>query len=869
MCYAYTCKLDKTSEKSATATNIDQLIYDYDEDKNTTKTLEGLGYPLIQPSLPKPETNLVLRYRNSKLIMKVDGKPWYLGVAQFNIDGKLTVSESRTRRREENRHYLIARGAANFDTKQISIPKGKQYFPKTSLAFHGSGTWKPVNGMALDRVFFEHGRLCRKSIELARRTDSFEHSRMWTLTREADDPAKEHTLSILDIGVRAPSSAIRDIGFENHAESAYREEVAKIKTVRCFVALVPGVLDTNGPTEGPLTNVVNLQDIHPVKHELHIIYLVHSTGKFFTHHVYENVKLVDVDMSGVRDDSKVLTSAAFRPEREEEAKKELKFREGLRSFAASFKELVNRDHSQQNETNFEPMDEVQIDKGCAGNVNGGNVVRSVLRGFYNEFWKRVIDPTRAGKQEQVEMYKRWHPFYNHDFGERLYLAEPLGSFKPHEVHVVRVADYLRECDRTSRNTVTGCDINESATHFLSGVGFTVQSTVGAPTAAVESTMIQVNVPDERIKCIIYDFKGVETLTTKYYNGDAEEQAMAYFRQTLDLKIGRKNPQRLIDCRGIGGSASEDARLKELALQREPDIKDMIVRGYKWKVGNKQVTVDFKGFIRVKWFYFVNSIDLESRVKVGVANLPFNCRAATVDCGKLSEILVHNVEDVHIKSATKSWLPNLTSSKQKSTKYQIYGSVWSNDPGKQLVGVLGGQTKLQVAESSIFMTRKEETHTVVFVNNVDYEDIDIQQEHIASDSKKVLSISLGSPQTRDLNHVVRAIAVSVFDLCKGYPVQGFYRYVGMKCEKLNGNHAQRVMKNTKAILPENVRRRVDLRNALQQEGLYQVGISKQQLPGGNNRGVSQDEESQAPTSTMAVILSSLSTILAASVLSHFC
>ncbi|KAI1300162.1 hypothetical protein HDE_03532 [Halotydeus destructor] len=871
ICYAYTCQHRNASEASATATNVDDLIYDFEEDKNTAKTLEQLGYPLIQPSLPKPETNLVLGDRNSKLIMKVDGKPWYLGVAQFNIDGNLTVSESLTHKREENRHYLIAKGAADFDSEHNTIPQGQQYCPKTSIAFPSSGTWKPVNGMALDRIFFEHGKLCRRSIELARRIDSFEHSRMWTLTREADDPAKEHTLSILDIGVRAPSSAIRDIGFENHPESAYREEVAKVKTVRCFVALVPGVLDTNEGSRGTLVNVVNLQDIHPVEKELHVIYLVHSAGRYFTHHVYANVKLVDVDMSGVRDDSKVLYKNPTKEIVDAESKKEFEFQQERKKFAASFRELVNRDHSQQNETNFEPMDEVQIDKGCAGNVNGGNVLRSILRGCYNEFWKRVIDPTRAEKPEQVEMYRRWHPFYNHDFGERCYLAEPLSNFQPHEIHVVRVADYLRECDRTCRNTVTGYDYNMIAAHFLSGVASSNQSTVGEADAALESTMIQVNVPDERIKCIIYDFKGVETLTTSYYNGDAEEQAMAYFRQTLDLTRGETHPQRLYDARRLADSELERKAIRKKVLLREPDIKDMIVKGYKWKAGNREVIVDFRGIITEKWFYFVNSVDMNSRVKVGVANLPFNCRAATVDSHRLADVFLHGTYS-DMKNAKKLWLRTSTSSERKSTKYQIYGSVWSKDP-QQVVGILGGQKRLHVAEASTFSTRKEDNHTVVFINNIDYEDIDMQHTNIASDSKQVLSISLSLAESQDLNHYTRAIAVPVFDVCKGYPLQGFYRPVDMSLEKLNDNGTRRLNDHSKAILPR--RTKTGFRK-INTEPKRDKNSDKNKVSHKNVDGVihhiavePQDEGNQAQPLTMAVIVSSLSTILAASLLAQFC
>ncbi|KAI1300143.1 hypothetical protein HDE_03484 [Halotydeus destructor] len=838
ICYAYTSKPEETSKTSATAANIDQLIYDFDEDKNTTKTLEELGCKLIQPSLPKPESNLVLGDRNSKLIMKVDGKPWYLGVAQFSIDGNLTVSESLTHEREENRHYLMAKGAANFDTKRNSIPKGKQYCPTTSLTFPSSGTWKPVNGMALDRVFFEHGRLCRRSTELAKKKDSFEHSRMWTLTREADDPAKEHTLSILDIGVRAPSSAIRDIGFDNHSDSAYKQEIAKIKIVRCFVALVPGVLDTNGPSEGPLVNVVNLQDIHPVDQELHIIYLVHSTGKYFTHHVYENVKLVDVDMSGVRDDFRVLDRDTVKQERDHEEDKERIFREEFKRFAASFKELVNRDHTPQNGTDVEDMDEVKIDRGCALNVNGGNMVRATFRGVYNEFWKRVIDPTRAETKEQVEMYRRWQPFYIHDFIERLYLAEPLRNFQPHEIHVVRVADYLRECDRTFRNTVTGCALNLAATEFLSGVGLNSQSTIGEPEVALESTMIQVNVPDERIKCIIYDFKGVETLTTRYYNGDAEQQAMVYFRQALDLNRGTKSPQRLFISRGLGTSALEDRSIRQRVSQRDPDIKEMIVNGYKLKSGNKEVSVDFRGYTRVKWFYFVNSTDLDRRVKVGVANLPFNCRAATVDSHTLYKAFFGDINDDKIQKVKKLWSIS-KSSRPKLANYQIYGSAWSSEPGKQVVGVLGGQKKLRVAASSTFMTRKADNHTVVFVNNVDYEDIDMQQEHISSGSKEVWSISLCTPGSPDSNHNVRAIAVPMFDVCKGYPLQGFYRVVRMESENLNAR-SSKIARNDRAILPGPRKGRI-ARNPLQEESdRNQVGIGEQGKRGRALNGMALDK-----------------------------
>ncbi|KAI1300252.1 hypothetical protein HDE_03488 [Halotydeus destructor] len=797
--------------------------------------------------------------------MEVDGKPWYLGVAQFNTDGKVKVTESFKDPRAENRHYLIAMGAASMGSM---IPKGTQYHPKTKVDM-AAIPGRAVNGIRLDKIFYEYGELCLQTNGLARTADSFDQARMWTLTREVDDPSKECTLSILDIGVRAPSTPFRDIGFVNHPEPAYNEAVANIKTVRCFVALVPDVLDSDLQSTGPLINVVNLQDIHPVNGELHIIYLIHRKGKYYTHHIYDNVKLVDVRIS-----------LDLEYDRRGDDEWEANRKEAERDhFVNSFQTIVSRDEPRQNESEFGPMDEVNQEYGCSRSVNGENQLVRAIRGFYNEFWKRVIDPMRAKEPEQREMFKRWQPFYSHDYKERHYLTEPLSNFKRHEVHVVRVADYLRECDRTARNTITGSSASTTSRKFLSGVGSVEQAFIGSCRVLLESTMIQVVVPDVRVKCVIYDFEGVANQGTRYYDADSERQAMAYFRQTLDLGLrkGEKIAERLFFPQYVGFSELQGAKCRKKVADREKDIKDGICKGYKWKEGNEVVTMDFAGSITERWFYFVNSVDTEDKVKVGVANLPFNCRAATVHCRSLCEVYLFRGVDSKDWTPLKQWDADLNSAESESSKYQIYGNVWDNEPGRQqVVGIVGGQSKLQVAESSVFLSGDKKMHSVVFFNNVHYEDIARQHKHIPGNMKRVLSVGLcqtgaysaKATLNRDLNHHVRLLGTPVMDLCKGYPVQGFYRLRRLDCEKVTDSLAHTVENRTNKILSVTKDKRKAV--VIPESGNDATGGNPADDQSDNQQitGEPQNEENQPQMSTVAVALSSLSTILAASILSQF-
>ncbi|KAI1300216.1 hypothetical protein HDE_03480 [Halotydeus destructor] len=209
---------------------------------------------------------------------------------------------------------------------------------------------------------------------------------MWTLTREPDDSAKKHTLSLLDIGVRSTT-----------LNQQITAEVAAVKAVRCFVALVPDALESD------LASVSRLK----------------NDGKM-----------------------------------------------DLR-------------------TEFADLDEVDVSRRCSLKVNGGNHTVYLMRGYYNEFWKKVIDLSRAGTAEQIEMFRRWQPFFGHDFTGRHYLTDPLNNLKPHEVHVVKMADYLRECGSTFYNTVTGCSFNQFSRVLLSGTGNDKQSRIGAPNVQTE------------------------------------------------------------------------------------------------------------------------------------------------------------------------------------------------------------------------------------------------------------------------------------------------------------------------------------------------------------------------------------------------
>ncbi|KAI1300201.1 hypothetical protein HDE_03476 [Halotydeus destructor] len=835
ICYAYSCKPEASAEIPRHQPNIDDLIWEPDE-KESAVSLSKYGYSTAVPkSLPTTMTSLRLGDRNSKIIMTTKDKTWKLGVAQFNVGNEIVVSADDT---GSDKQYLVAKGAANLYTHVTKIPEGKQYHSKTPIRFNPIGGLA-INGIRLDSIFFEHGKLCIRTEGLARTTDSFEHARMWTLTREPDDSAKKYSLSLLDIGVRSPSTPERDIGYTNHPEPAYNAEVATVKAVRCFVALVPDALDSDLESVGPLNNVVNLQDIHPVKEELHIIYLLHRTGRYYTHHVYNNVKLVDVDLS--------------QPEL-------------AKRFESSIETWVKENGLESDETEFADLDEVDVSRGCGLNVNGGNDPVYLMRGYYNEFWKRVIDPSRAGTAEQIEMFRRWQPFFGHDFTGRHYLTEPLNNFEPHEVHVVKMADYLRECGSTFHNTVTGGSFNQFSRVFLSGTGNDKQSWIGSPSVQTECSMVQVKVPDKRIKCVIYDFEGVETLETKYYKGDSERQALVYFRQTLDVKNKVRNPERVVfpDI-----AFPEIQREKARSMIKEVDIIDGQNKGYKMNYRNKDIIVDFDGLITEQGFYFVNCADTE-HIKIGAANLPFNLRVFTVNCRQMCEKFIYDA-NAAVAACYRKW--PAVSGGIELPRYQIYGSVWddSREEVGQVVGVLGGKKELQVASSSFFYRQSpsdDRKHLIAFVSKSHPNNLVIQHDGLPEQLQQVASLGLHQSTSQpgvdmnrgvDMNHVIRAMAAPVFDLCKGYPVQGFYRMVKLDCEAVTGDPIREILRDNSQTLTTKIRKKFKPKTPKGPPLTDTSGGSGGGNPGNPNT-VSKKQK--------ACVLSSLSIMLAAHIIFSF-
>ncbi|KAI1300211.1 hypothetical protein HDE_03459 [Halotydeus destructor] len=757
ICYAYATNRQTDPKGMAMDTTMDNLVWRRDLDGTTENQLQ-LAYDYVQVDrTPKPfsEATVTLNDRNSKSLLDHQGKRWYLGVVQASGYGITTVQG------QADQHYLIARGAANF-ASTAAIPSGQGFnSPRGVKLDPPSGV--DINGLQLEKAFFESGQFCRKVNGLARTTDSFHDARMWRLTRDADDGLEQFALSILDIGVRGRGSPQRDqIWTTNHDQLDYDVAMANFDKVRLFVAFVPDSLDKDPPGVTNLVNVVLLQDILPVDRELHIIYLVHRAGSYYSHPVYENVKLVDVDLSQptVRD-----------------------------HFYRNISALLGNSGAQSAGAKFSALEPVDESRGCGLDFNGQRETIFRLRGFYNEFWKRVVEPERAGRgSEQEALFKRWQPFYMHDFDASHYLAEPLGNFAPEEIHIVNVAQLLSVQHEASELTKMGEKKNASSRTFLSCIGSTFNSTVNLAQVLLSTYIIQVEVPDDKIRCVIYDFSDMDRTVSKNYHATNGRDTLGYFRYLNTLKYDGRGlpPVPFVDEVHVG-------REEQLVLDRFS--YDSIRREETNRVHIKcpisiidpsdetgSTRFQFNGAIKEVNFHFVSSVDLETKVKVGVANLPLCCRAFTVHSRQLCEKLVYQVPEMAPEDYCLQWDPN----GRMVAKVHVRGAVWDDHENGKVVGIVdGNRNGLCVMRPMFQRTSPDDSrpHTVVFVGERYESDAGYHVTGL-DDNWKVLSVGLnckgldGKMESIDLSHDVRKISCPVFDLTKGYPVQGFYRHFAL-------------------------------------------------------------------------------------------
>ncbi|KAI1300212.1 hypothetical protein HDE_03458 [Halotydeus destructor] len=752
ICYAFAVDRACAPEVKEIRTTLDDLVWQREKDAATEAQLKAAyGYTRVDRRLRSvSEPAVRVNERNSKRLLENGGMKLDLAIVQAS-DEAVTVVQG-----EADRIYLVAKGAANFAVT-TSIPAGKGYnSPKRVRIEPGQGL--DINGLRLERALFEAGRLCRKTYGLARTLDSFHNARMWNLTRDSEVQGKQFTLSILDIGVRGRSAPYRDLGWDNHPEEQYHAHMAKVDKVRLFVALIPDSLDRNPPGVKSLINVVLLQDVHPVENELHIIYLIHHTGSYYSHPVYENVKLVDVDLSLA----------------------------AVRSIFLSHIKVLMTDKLGQPAGQFSDLEPVNPMQGCGEDVNGRRDVVFRMRGYHNEFWKRVVDPARAGVgTEQEGLFKRWQPFHMHDFSGRQYLAEPLGNFEPHEIHVVNVAKLLTTCSKAVEMLKMSEQFISSSRYFLSGIGSEFNS--GAESAPLRHSnyLIQVEVPDDKIRCVIYDFAHLEEVESSNFDPFSERDTLGYFRalNTLNydgrgyppvpfvtgVDFGRGRPQPLATYERLS-----QVETNLVHIQCPVNLVDPLDE-------TRTRLFPFKGVIKEVCFHFVSNVDIEDKVKVGVANLPLSCRAFTVHSRKMCEEMIYKIPKDVPSTFRQGWPVN----GKTAPKLNVRGSVWDDREGIKTVAIVDSSRKaLSITQPMFHRTSPDDprSHNVVLVSERFEPENHYYIEHLERNAK-VWTVSFNVKTNRNpknpreeanLSHNLRAISCPVFDVVKGYPVQGFYR-----------------------------------------------------------------------------------------------
>ncbi|KAI1300131.1 hypothetical protein HDE_03463 [Halotydeus destructor] len=447
---------------------------------------------------------------------------------------------------------------------------------------------------------------------------------------------------------------------------------------------------------------------------------------------------------------------------------------------------------------FSALEPLNDEIGCGQDVNEQRDVMLRLRGFHNEFWKRVVDPARAGVgSEQEALFNRWQPFHMHDFSGRHYLAEPLGNFEPHEIHVVKMAKLLTVCSQAYENVKVGERLNASSRDFLSCVGSHFNSGMDTTPVLKSTYIVQVEVPDDKIRCVIYDFANMEEVVSPQCAATAEQDTLGYFRylNTLEYDGTGLPPVPFASGVDLGGRPQRNATYYGQLSQTETNLVHIQCPANMPDPFDPtgQAMFQFKGTIKEMNFHFVSSVDIEDKVKVGVANLPLCCRAFTVHSRKMCEDLVYQVPYKTPATFRQQWPPN----GKIVPKFVVRGAVWDDREDFKMAGLVNSnRNALNVMRPLFHSTSDQDTrpHGVVLVGNR-FEPNSPHWVDRLPPNYNFLTISLvpmstagsGKANAIDVSHHLRAISCPIFDLAKGYPVQGFYDNYRM--EALDYRHDQ--------------------------------------------------------------------------------
>ncbi|KAI1300163.1 hypothetical protein HDE_03533 [Halotydeus destructor] len=690
------------------------IIWEYDSDKTRQGALTRFGY---DPQELDNSTGCVVDHvdvsktNGRKFITKQGGKSYYLSVVRATSNDIATTLENTA----ASACHLVAIGAANrtLIREYITTQIEKQSNKVARLVI--------VKGTKLEEILSSASSECLSVDRLARTAESYDTCKMWNLTRNVTGSSRS-SLPMWDIGVR-----VRDRQDSRFVETKNRQGLKlffQASLVRCFVALVPDDQDGEGCSQMDI-NVVSVQDVHPVNGEMHIVYLLHHRGEFYTQRIYGSVLLVHVKMS--------------------------------ETFLNHFMQLYQKQKITVVQPKPIPKPTIKV------------------RGYYNEFWKNVCHPTRKKMDaDQVELYTRWQHFYQHDFLGVNYLASPLSTFRPGEIHIVNVVRLLKA---NSYSCFIGDSENKGERVFLSGAYDSSQSYTGAPFVVYKNFIVQVEVPDENeIKCVIYDFQGLN----EYLADDTEGKAKAMFEAMANLtKASDSNiPQRLFFSRVVVNGRPRNYDFK--SSQEQEDGKHNILVPCPEDLENHAL-----GCIYLNLFYFVSHVGID-HIKVGVANVPFNCRSYVTH----HDSFCKNVVERNYGSSGNNFCQDFrfpdkktaTILRTQSNKYPVRGCLW-REGDDQIVGIVDGRQAPQyLAQASLFKTVATTSTKVAIMTNYEYSDknvviqpaLDKSQGFNANDRVTVYINTPATDRRLEMTHFVRQVSNPIFDITKGYPVHGFYK-----------------------------------------------------------------------------------------------
>lgn len=610
------------------------------------------------------------------------------------------------------------------------------------------------SGIELERFLFNRATLCYPADFIGHGQDQssplFNATNMWSLS---SDMYNSSVLIKKKLGIRTVREGPENVEYLFN-EGGYKDANRKIKEVTAMLAWPQSQFDRQNAVNVVLQNELR----QPFSSRMTYIFLLHNKGRYYTHHLYHNVKLFQLKV--LYDHPRSLAD-------------ELVSHLSLLSTPCS-RAYTGLNFAIQSP---EPLRPLSQPPNCSM-VTPFTPVQ-VHRGYYNHFWTQVEAPTQVraarASDTQGHLINCWQQKYAQDMYACDLMTARIDNFRRNEVHRMSMENVHsnRVCSFYSKPEEC----------YLNGRTMASDARWFDPTVVITHALVQVDLPPEKrdsTKLIIYDFErylGEPGCILRCANCAvaALPQARGWYYQTNEDRAKAI-------WESVNGSKQPDASTHfPLRPRNDRCNEEELKLSY---VPDKLSKTFPLGVANPLFIYFINHVGLHPKMLISVINVPQHIRCFTIS----SDLLVKSLDtDPDCSDRAATWGMPITNYRDIAKQTNPQGQVWSYEPEKHrlTVGVIHHRASLISAntfrqeeydtdERRVFYLCPEDTPFVLDSHDgMPSLGIDKSCAGKYGYNAYVFPFAENENKKGAPTDILRSICVPVYDAAYGYPAQGFY------------------------------------------------------------------------------------------------